>query len=425
MLVIRPFRGIIYNRDKVGDLSKVVAPPYDIISPSEQDFYYQIHPYNIIRIILGKDEATDRSGKNKYFRAASFFRDWLSRGILKREPTSSIYTYCQKYNVDDEEVERKGFIALMKLEQFSSGVVFPHEEVFSEPQEDRLNLLRACHANFSAIFTLFNGSGGKIDNLLEEEELVFEFEDFAGITHRLSAIRDQELINKICYSMQDKKVLIADGHHRYLTALRFREEMRRRASFSPGADYTMVYFLDMNSRGVTILPVHRLIGGLTLTQTQKLVKDIERFFYKKPFKKLAVDEKDEIVSKRLLSEVKKIGGCSFGIYTKKEGYFLLFPKDPQPFLKKVKSAILDELVKNLLNKKSLKKGKEIHFTTSTAEAIEEVKKGRFQVAFFLAPTTIQEVRDVALSGGKMPPKSTYFYPKLLSGLVMRDLEDAV
>jgi len=285
--------------------------------------------------------------------------------------------------------------------------------------------LFACHANFSAIFTLFNGSGGKIDNLLEEEELVFEFEDFAGITHRLSAIRDQELINKICYFMQDKKVFIADGHHRYLTALRFREEMRRRASFSPGADYTMVYFLDMNSRGVTILPVHRLIGGLTLTQTQKLVKDIERFFYKKPFKKLAVDERDEIVSKRLLSEVKKTGGCSFGMYTKKEGYFLLFPKDPQPFLKKVKSAILDELVKNLLNKKSLKKGKEIHFTTSTAEAIEEVKKGRFQVAFFLAPTTIQEVRDVALSGGKMPPKSTYFYPKLLSGLVIRDLEDAV
>jgi len=123
MLVIRPFRGIIYNRDKVGDLSKVVAPPYDVISPSEQDFYYQIHPYNIIRIILGKDEATDRSGENKYLRAANFFRDWLSRGILKRDPTSSIYTYCQKYNVDDEEVERKGFIALMKLEQFSSGVV--------------------------------------------------------------------------------------------------------------------------------------------------------------------------------------------------------------------------------------------------------------------------------------------------------------
>jgi len=420
MLRILPFKGIIYNKEKVGDVSKVVAPPYDVISPSEQNFYYKLHPYNIIRIILGKEKKGDNLKENKYTRAAQFFHNWVYQGVLIKEKLPSIYLYHQRYRVDDRVVERKGFISLMKLEDFRSGVVFPHEQVFPEPQEDRLNLLRTCSANFSAVFSLFSDPERKIDSLCMEEETIFEFEDSAGVKHRLSAIRDKKVIEEICFCMQKKKVFIADGHHRYLTALRFREEVKKSSYSLPGADYIMMYFLNMDSGGVTILPVHRLIGGLDLVQTEEFVKEMEKFFYKKPFREY---EDEEITGKRLLSQLER-GECLFGIYTKNGGYYLLFPKKPQIFSKKIKSAILDDILKGLLKRGELRKGEDIYFTTSSFEAVDKVKKGIFQVAFFLAPTKIEEVRDVALSGGKMPPKSTYFYPKLLSGILIRELKDA-
>ena len=168
MLRILPFKGIIYNKEEVGDVSKVVAPPYDVISPSEQNFYYKLHPYNIIRIILGKEKKGDNLKENKYTRAAQFFHNWVYQGVLIKEKLPSIYLYYQRYRVDDRVVERKGFISLMKLEDFRSGVVFPHEQVFPEPQEDRLNLLRTCSANFSAVFSLFSDPEGKIDSLCME-----------------------------------------------------------------------------------------------------------------------------------------------------------------------------------------------------------------------------------------------------------------
>lgn len=425
MLIVRPFRGIIYNKDKVGDLSELVTPPYDVISPSQQDFYYKLHPYNIVRIILGKEKAGDDSADNKYTRAAKFFRHWLSRRILIKEKQPSIYTYSQRYHLDGEQIQRKGFVALMKLQEFSSGQVFPHEHVFPEPQKDRLNLMLACQANFSAIFALFSGPGGEIDTLCQESESLFEFEDSDGIKHKLSSIADQALISKICFSMREKKVFIADGHHRYLTALKFKDEVKKRLSPPAGADYVMMCFLNMNSPGVTILPVHRLVGALTLTDFRRLVEGIENFFYKRPFKKYTQADKEITVAKRLLSEIKKAKDCLFGMYTREEGYFLLSPKNPRALSGKIKSAILDEVIKHLLGREDLRAGEEIDFTPSSTHAVREVQKGKFQIAFFLPPTSVEEIKRVALAGGRMPPKSSYFYPKLPSGLIMRDLEDAV
>ncbi|MBE0477922.1 DUF1015 domain-containing protein [Candidatus Aerophobetes bacterium] len=427
MLVLRPFRGIMYNKNEVGDLSKVVAPPYDVIFPQAQDFYYRAHPCNIIRIILGKEEVGDGAEENKYTRAANFFRQWLGRGILKKEKAPSMYTYYQRYLINGDEVEREGFVALMRLEDFSSGKIFPHENVFSEPQEDRFNLLRACRANFSPIFALFSDPAREIDALYKRAKTLLEFEDENKIRHRLSSISDSDLINRICSCMQNKKIFIADGHHRYLTALRFKEEMRKKCDAPGGVDYVMMYFLNTNSPGVTILSVHRLIGKLTLEQARELIEGIEKFFYKRGFKKLE-GEDEEDTAKRLLLEIKKIGSPALGVYTRQEGFSLLILKDNCIFSVKVRAAIvaiLDDLVKNLLDKKNLIKGEEIDFTTSPSHAIKQVLKGHFQVAFFLAPTTVEKIQEVALTGGKMPPKSSYFYPKLLSGLVMRDLEDAV
>jgi len=413
---ILPFKGIIYNKDKVGDISKVVAPPYDVISPSQQDFYYKLHPYNIIRIILGKEEPGDNLEKNKYIRAKEFFREWLSQGVLIKEKIPSIYVYYQKYTVEGEVFERKGFISLMRLEDFSSGSVFPHEEVFPEPQMDRLRLLRSCNANFSAIFSLFSDPERKIDSLCKEEETIFEFEDFDGINHRLSAIRDSGLIKEICSLMREKRIFIADGHHRYLTCLRFREEMKKRTGFPAGIDYTMVYFLNMDSGSVTILPVHRLIGGLEQDELEKIARGMEEFFQGKPFGRF--EEKEDGTYRSFLSMIKNSNIP--GMYTRKGGYFLLLPKRDELFSGKIKSAVLDNILKKIIKRKI-----NIHFTTSSFEAVEKVNKGEFQIAFFLPPTKVEEVKNVALAGKKMPPKSTYFYPKLLSGLLIRDLEDAV
>jgi len=424
MPTIHPFRGIIYNKDKLDNLNKVLAPPYDVISPSEQDFYYQRCSYNIIRIILGKDKVGDNLKENKYARAANFFRDWLSGGILKKEKSPAFYTYYQKYDVDGKQIERRGLIALMKLDDFFSGMVFPHERVFPNPREDRFNLLRICQANFSAVFTLFSDPEKKIDFLMEKEEFIFKLIDDDKTEHKLFAIRNQELINKICCFMRDKKVFIADGHHRYLTALRLMEEVKNSSFSFNGAYYIMVYFLNMDSPAVTILSVHRLLGALTKEQLQKFLKAVEQFFYKRPFEESIGHKKEELRAERFLSEIKRTKGCGLGMYTKEEGYFLLFPKNPEFFSKRVKSALLDQLIRKALNKK-LEKGKEIDFTTSAADAVKKVQKGKFQMVFFFLPVSMEEIKNVVLAGEKMPPKSSYFHPKPLSGLVMRDLKDAI
>ena len=422
MLVIRPFRGIIYNREKIPDMKKVVAPPYDVISPEQQDFYYGLHPYNIIRIILGKDKPRDNPEDNRYTRAAHYLRRWLSEGILKKEKIPAIYVYEQDYQLPEEgeRVKRKGFIALMKLEQLHAGVIFPHERIFEAPQVDRLNLMLTSRANLSAIFSLFEDSSLQVDKILDESEGLFQFEDRTGIKHSLSALREDEKINQIIEIMKDKKIFIADGHHRYLTALKLREKLRQEKFFPSGADYVMMYFLNTESKTVTILPVHRLLRGLSRDQMETLFDGMGKFFHRKPFLFSNGENPGEI-----LKEINKSKVMVFGLYHHSRGYFLLTPKDTSCFSRKVNSEVLDELVKKILGWEKLKKGENIDFTPSVREAVEKVKKGEFQLAFFLAPVSVDEVKRTALRSEIMPPKSTYFYPKLLSGLVMRDIDDAI
>ncbi len=422
MLVIRPFKGIVYNRDKVGELSKVVAPPYDVISPEKKELYYSLHPYNIVRVILGKDIPGDTAENNKYTRAARYFREWLTQGILKREDTSSIYVYSQEYLIQKRKIRRKGFVALMKLEEFDSGVIFPHEKIFRKPQEDRLKLLQSCRANFSPIFSLFSDPHCQIDRLLDIGEPLFKFEDLEGVRHELFAIRDKESINLICSLMRDKKLLIADGHHRYLTALKFREKFKMDPSAPPGIDYTMMYFLNTESGSVTILPVHRLIKGLSPDKLLKLETRLNELFLKKILKDYSAPLW-EVVDKILYERGEK--EPTFCMYTEKGKCFILIPKSEYSFKETVRSAILDEILKYIFDQRSLKDGKYINFIPSTQEAIKRVEKGEFQLAFLLPPTTVHEIKKIAFSGKCMPPKSTYFYPKLFSGLVMRDLQDAI
>jgi len=426
MAEIKPFRGIIYNQEKIKDLAKVTAPPYDVISPLEQQLYYKSHPYNVIRLILGRELPQDNEKENKYTRAHCFFREWLSRGILKKEKEPAIYVYEKKYSLKGRDGRRKGFLALMKLEKFGTGVIFPHEQTFPKPGTDRLRLLESCRANFNPVFCLYTDSLHLIDQHLEEKEAMFESKDPDGIKHVVGRIKNKNIIRKICKEMQDKKIFLADGHHRYLTALKFRDAQHKRStSGKRSEDFILVYFLNMGIDAVTILPVHRVIGGLTPEQVSKLRSKMGDFFQIEILK--FNSDTEAVQRKKMLERIDYAqDSTTFGMYCGENGYCLLKLKDIKRFsAEKINTAVLDAILKKILKRNQLEKGREIDFIKDETEATELVRKEKYQIAFFLRPLSLKEVRETSLAGKILPPKSTYFYPKPLSGLVMRDLEDGI
>jgi uncharacterized protein (DUF1015 family) len=426
MAEIRPFRGIIYNQEKVKDLAKVVAPPYDVISPLQQQVYYKSHSYNIIRLILGLNLPQDNEKENKYTRAHRFFREWLSYGILKKEKDPAIYVYEKEYSLKGKNGRRKGFLALMKLEKFGTGVIFPHEQTFPKPGTDRLRLLESCRANFNPIFCLYSDSPHLIDQYLEESEAMIELKDFEGVKHAVGRISNKDTIRKICRGMEDKKIFLADGHHRYLTALKFRDAKKRRSSSSKGSEnFVLIYFLNMETDAVTILPVHRVIGGLTPDQVSKLRSKIGDFFQIEVLKFNSNTEAAQ--RKEMFERIDRAQDSTvFGMYCGENRYYVLRLKDMERFLaEKINTAVLDAILRKILNRNQLEKGREIDFIKDETEAAELVRAGKYQISFFLKPLSLKEVRETSLAGKILPPKSTYFYPKPLSGLVMRDLEDGI
>jgi len=411
-LDIRPFRGVIYNKEKIKDLSKVMAPPYDVISPSEQDFYYKLHPYNVIRLILGKEYPGDNISNNRYLRAAKYFREWLSQDILKKEKNESIYVYEEEYFIEGEKRERKGFISLMRLEDFNRGVIFPHEDTLSAPREDRFKLLCACEANLSPIFSLYSDPRQEIEKYFKRSNFLIRVNDKEGIKHCLKVIKEKEIITKIREIMKDKRVFIADGHHRYLTALKFRNQMRGR--YKGEENFVMMYFSNTESTDLTILPTHRVIGNLKEDSLLRLRSRINDFFV---VKRMSLEE----MWRKMRENDRK---RTFGMYIGGNEYYLLILKDrfSLSFKEEVDTTILNKVViQEILGKKELKKGKEINFFREKERVIDSVSKGKYQVAFFLNPPSLNQIKKISLSGKKMPPKTSFFYPKLLSGLVMRDL----
>jgi len=412
ILQIKPFRGVLYNKGKIKDLSKVMAPPYDVISPADQEFYYELHSYNVIRLILGKEYAEDNTFNNKYTRAKKYFRGWLSRDILKKKKNEGIYIYEEEYFIEGEKKKRRGFIALMKLEDFNSGVIFPHERTLSSPREDRFKLLSACEANLSPIFSFYSDPLKEIDEYLEKSNLLINVNDREGIEHKLKIIEEKEIINNITRAMKDKKLFIADGHHRYRTALKFSNEAR--GKYKREENFVMMYFSNIETQDFTILPTHRVIGNLKGDWLIKLNTRIKYFFNLKRAKY------EEMIRKMRQNEEKR----TFGMYTADGKYYLLILKDKFSLLFKeeVDTTILNELIiKKILERKELKKGKEIDFFREKEKVVNLIDKGKYQVAFFLNPPSLSQVKNISLSGKKMPPKTSFFYPKLLSGLVMRDL----
>ena len=452
MAKIVPFKGVLYNAKEVGDLNRVMAPPYDVISPEFQDKLYQRHPHNIIRLILGKTCPADTLGNDRYSRAAADFKKWQEEKVLIRDQKPAIYYYVQVYKVgtdlksvpSGQRKVRKGFIALAKLEEFGKGGIHPHEKTLAGPKADRLKLMEACNANFSCIFSLYSEPQKTINRLLEDcciaSAPIIDVADDDGVESKVWRIERPDTIKKIADIMSDKPLFIADGHHRYETALNYRTMMREKTNGYRGEEafnYVMMYFSNMDDEGMTIMPTHRIIHSIPKFNPNTFLVNCSHFFDIEEVKwKREVEPK---VRKEFYRKMEEKGSKlpSFGLYINgMDSYFVLTLKEKDTMDKVFGSSIPDVfksldvtvlhalILNNILGISSAAQENQenLVYVKGMDDAIEEAKKDGRQMAFLLNPRKIEQVKAVATTGQVMPQKSTYFYPKLLSGLVVNLLE---
>jgi len=427
---IKPFKGVLYSKSIIGDLSTIVAPPYDVISEEAQKNLLKKSKYNVVRLELPQGASADSSKNNKYTKACSTYNEWLEKGVLVRDLEPAVYVYEQEYEVKGEKKNRVGFIALAKVEDFSTGIVKAHERTLKGPKADRLRLMRACGTNFSQIFSLFSDPEHKIDEILDrfmEGEPRIDIE-VDGIAHRLWTVTDSAAIAEVQKIIHDKPLYIADGHHRYETAVNYRNEMRQATGDESGEapfDYTMMMFVNMDSDGLTILPTHRMLKNLPKINNDKFRANLEQVFNVEKF-----DSVDDVMAGLAANADRH----AIGVYMGNTMFYLLTLKDEEGILqllngpeskawKLLDVTILHHVIINrVLGFGGTNIENSIKFTTDEREAVALVQSGTYQMAFFLNPTKVDDVRGIAGAGEIMPQKSTYFYPKLLSGLIFNRLQ---
>jgi uncharacterized protein (DUF1015 family) len=441
MARIYPFRAWRYNPGVVR-LDDVVTQPYDKISPAMQQAYYQRSPYNLVRIILGLPELFDAErGENVYTRAGRDFRSWREQGVLTQEKEPCIFAYAQRFKVPGTETvkERRGFIALGKLHEYSEKVVFRHEQTLSKPKGDRLNLLKATRAHFGQIFMLYSDPAGSIEKILYEGAGPADAEvtDEYGVLHRVWKVNEPGVINLLTTAMADKKLIIADGHHRYETALNYSKEhapaepVKSESSTSqvPQPAYpeaaVMMSFVNMDSDGLVILPTHRVVHSLTGFDPAAFALAAKEFF---TVMALRTAEATDYIGTLNAQE-----GTAFVAVTR-AGAFLLKAKPEttaaalaglperqrQLDLSNLHTIVLERLLG--LDAEKVREQTNLRYLRDAGEAVEQVRRGEADVAFLTNPVTMEQLREVAFAGEVMPQKSTDFFPKLLSGLAIYALE---
>jgi uncharacterized protein (DUF1015 family) len=396
-----------------GPLAGLVTQPYDKISPEMRTRYLALSPYNLVRIILGERLESDTAADNVYTRAAGYLNDWMARGVLVREPEPCLFAYFQDFCVPDtgERLSRRGFIGLGAVEDYSAGVVHRHEQTLSGPKQDRLELLRHTRAHFGQIFMLYPDPQREIDRVLEECAQVqpaAAVGDEYGAEHRLWKIADPQRIDAIRNLMAPRKLLIADGHHRYETALAFRNENPQLA----GASRVMMTFVNMHSPGLKILATHRLVSGLADFEGGEFLQLARQAF-----------EVQELASPEQLQSLwVDAGRGAIGAAMGDKLYLLRLRQATD----KLDVPILHELLLGGvlgITEEAVRTEKNLRYVRGLDKAIEAARRGEAQVAFLLRPTAIEDVARISFSGGVMPQKSTDFYPKLLSGLTICKVDD--
>jgi uncharacterized protein (DUF1015 family) len=427
---VLPFKGVRYNPARVPDITRVTAPPYDMIPPAEQDELYRRDPHNVVRLILGREQENGRP-VDRYAMAAGCYRRWRSEGILAQDEVPSIYLYREDYAWAGRSYQRLGLIARIGIDEFGGGA-FAHESTMSGPKADRLRLLQACEANFSQIFALYSDPDGSVEAPLvaaTSGSPLVSFDDGKGVVHNLWRVEDPALIARAREGFAGKPFIIADGHHRYETALEYRRLMRQEpARFRESMDSVMMCLVRMESPGLTILPFHRM---LVAPGPERIVERIGAAFDLEE-RLLPADRSTWTgATQELLGGGDTVFGLSFG----GPALTLLRPKagiDLARHLRPGTSKLVADLDVTVLHQvifagllgldeQRLVQEGGIRFFTKTEDAATEVEAGRGAAAFLLRPSRIDQVWRIATAGQRMPQKSTNFYPKLISGLVFNEL----
>ncbi len=441
MATITSFKGIVYNQAKAGSISSLVCPPYDIISPAEQQELYRKNPHNVVRLEYGLESPGDTPEDNRYTRAAALLDEWFKADVLRQSETPALYVYEMEYPTGSATKKLRGLICLVRIEDYDSGIVKPHETTLSGPKTDRLNLLRACKASFSQIFSLFSDPEGNVSDVLAKSARRpdMEVKNSDGVTHRVWTLSDPNDIEVIVREVSDKPFFIADGHHRYDTALNYRNERRKSAGAFAGDEpynYVAMYLARIEDPGLTILPAHRALFNLTDFHPRRFEDDLNRYFN---IERIDFDKKTESKDRRTVLETmahRADHSHVFGMRVKGEhSYYLLTLRNEADMdallpgksaaYRRLDVSILHHLVIDKLlgiRMETHKLGLNIEYIKDADEADKRVHDGAAEIVFFMNPTKVNEVKEIAAAGERMPQKATYFYPKLLTGLVVHKIE---
>lgn len=436
---IQAFRGLRYNLAQVGSLSNVVAPPYDVVDAALQQHLYDLSPFNFIRLELTKGE----SGADPdaiYNQAGSLFRDWIRQGVLTREPDPAIYVYHQIFDYAGRTYTRRGFMARVRLVRFGEGNIYPHEQTLAKAKDDRLKLTRSCQANMSQIFGLYPDPENQAQNLLEQvvaSRPALECQDHLGVQHRLWAVTDTNIISQVASLVESKPMFVADGHHRYETACNYRDELACQAGGNLPEDhpahYVLSMLMSMDDPGLIVLPTHRLLHGIPPIDSQELAQKLGSTFDCE-----IVGEGPEAASKvwKHIEELNDQG--AFGLYTAKDKKWTLVTANQSTTAAMAKVsqqqskdwqglgvAMLHGLIiDGLLGLTGHPKPTYVHLVQEVVDGLQGKLEGalEYPLAALVMPASVDDVRRISLHNERMPAKSTYFYPKLLSGLVVHPLD---
>ena len=434
---VKPFKAFRFDVGVVGDVGDCIAPPYDVISDAQQEQLYEKSEHNIVRVIRGKMSPSDNGQDNQYTRAAEYLRKWIEQGALKQDPEDTIYAYIQDFDWAGDSLQRLSFIALARLEEFGKGVK-PHEQILNRPLVDRLNLKRATAADFGLVFMLYEDEQGIAEEIMERAltaEPLIDFVDEQDVRHRLLPIDSAEDIEQIVSMMSSRSCVIADGHHRYTTGLTYAGE-----SDNPQARYQMLAFANTCHRGLIVLPTHRVAGNLEDFSFEKLIADLKKNF---ELTELKFDSSRARAGalKEMLAQMQRQfddGRNAFGIYGGNGTFYVAVLKDMQamdsavpdmsPAWRSLDVSVLHKLIlEDLLgiDKERLARNENLQYVKGTPTAIDDsiaqVDAGQKQAAFFMNSVKMQQLMMVTDAGERMPQKSTYFYPKVYTGLTIHKL----
>jgi len=432
MVEVKPFKGITYNEEKIDNYDDVMSPPYDIISDEMQDELYARHPKNLVRLTLNKVRSDDDEKENRYIRAKKLFDRWLEDKIIFKSDEEAIYPYKINYEFEGEQKTMNGFFVLLKLDKDYQKVK-AHERTLSGPKKDRLNLMRACKANLEPIQLLYIDEQNKLQKKTDQliNKPMIDVTGYDSFNHKLWKITDKNVIDMIQDALKDEILFIADGHHRYQTAINFSDEMKEKTgNLDDDApfNYRMVILVNMFDQGLSILPTHRLIKMKNI-DINRLLEKLDKYF---EIKKVDCDGSAESIVKKIIDDIKTQNEHKFAMYLKNKYYiFTLKDKELMDEFAPDRSKTWRTLDVSILHKIVLDHGMGItqdnledhlSYTREDLEAVKFVDNNKFDLSIIMNATKIEELKAIADAGEHMPQKSTYFLPKMLSGLVMYKMD---